>query len=241
MRNDNIIWTNKKQSTKGLKKTGDNEWYDTTTGQFYKKENGKIKAYEDATDKKYYKYLQNQLKANNKVNVLSGDINKLKDLHDDYTKKLKEFNSGKAKTNIPLSNAKKAYEEVYKGIFTQMKSGENRKRYVETKALVRNLRVRGVHGVNIHNAQACLDLLTREFSEKLGLDPSTTIDLLLPKGLEETTVYEEIQDIIIESKPNLYDIMYEKVESGELSDSDYRYLRNLEVDIKGALFNEQFK
>lgn len=240
MRNDNIIWTNKKQSTKGLKKTGDNEWYDTTTGQFYKKENGKIKAYEDSADKKYYKYLQNQLKANNKANVLTGDINKLKDLHDDYNKRLKEFNSGKAKTNIPLLNAKKAYEETYKGIFEQMKSS-NRKMYVDTKTLVRNLRVRGVRGVTVHNAQASLDLLVREFSEKLGLDANTTMELLLPKGLEETTVYEEIQDIVIDSKPNLYDIMYEKVGSGELSESDYRYLRNLEVDIKGALFDEQFK
>lgn len=238
--NSGIIWTNKKQSTKGLKKTAVNEWYDSTSGQFYKKENGRIKAYEDSTDKKYYKYLQSQLKVNNRADVLTGDINKLKDLHNAYTKELKRFNSGKSKTNIPLLNAKRAYDTAYNGIFEQMKTS-NRKRYIDTKTLVRNLRVRGVHGVTIHNARASLDLLVREFSEKLDLDTDTTLELLLPKGLEETTVYEEIQDIVIDSKPNLYDIMYEKVESGELSEGNYRYLRNLEVDIKEALFNEQFK
>lgn len=235
MRNDNIIWTNKKQSTKGLKKTGKNEWYDGTTNTYYTKVRGKLQSYEDATDKKYYQQLLRHLNYYNKGGVLDSYKNDLKSAHKELLKEIKRFNKGEAKTNIRLMNASKYFKETYDDI-RKLTSTSNLKETVKTRNLVKALRIHGFHGINENDVQSTLENILTTFSDSLGLSNNEIQDLLLPKGYEEASKYEELADILIEHEPSLLDIIEEKRQDGTIDDITATRLRSIARGTIEALF-----
>lgn len=232
-----IIWTNKKQSTKGLKKSDTNEWYDSQNKIFYRKVNGRLQAFEESTDKRYYQQLLQHLRRNNKSGVLDGYINDLKEAHSELLKEMKKFNTGESKTNIQLNNASKRFNLLYNDVMKTTSSSKIKKT-VETRMMVKVLRMRHTTNITEENVMDVLDKLLDEFSESLQISRAYAKDLILPVGFEESSKYEDLSDILINQEPNMEDVIASKERDGTIDSFTASHLRQLYRGMIDSLFSK---
>lgn len=232
-----VIWTNKKQSTKELKKSGINEWYDSKNKIFYKKLNGRLQAFEESTDKRYYQQLLRHLRRNNKSSVLDSYINDLKEAHSELLQEMENFNNGSSKTNIQLNNASKRFNMLYNDIIKTTSSTQIKKT-VETRMMVKVLRMRHMTNINEENVMDILNKLLDEFSEMLKISRAYAKDLILPIGFEEKSIYEDLSDILINQEPNMEDVITSKESDGTIDSFTASHLRQLYRGVIDSLFSK---
>lgn len=219
---------NSRISTKGLKKTGDNEWYDTESRQtFYKDKNGNLKMKVDDFERKRHKAVMERLRYyERKYNVsLKEQKKKESKLWSDYTRAVKDWNSGKINR---ANTVGRRYRRIDSNMSSVSKYFNNTNktlsRDMAEKRKVQIMRIDGKH--DVFNGLK-YDEYIKTIAERLQVDESLIEQALFPKGLEEYSKYDEIKAVLDNSAKLISDYVKEKIKDGTINEKDAFFLEEI--------------
>lgn len=196
MNKNNKLYPDVKQSTstRYLKKTGSNEWFDRRSGQLFYKQKGKLMIKIDEQERKAHRQLMDKLRREEKKWGLSTKAERETEakLWKEYTNSVRAFNKGEIKRASTVSRRRKTFESKQSDQYRYWhQAPEKLQKMQQDKRKVMLMRISGKH--NVKNAEYYNELI-RLISEYSKLDPDIVESLLFPKAIEEETKYEKIKD-----------------------------------------------
>lgn len=220
---------NSRRSTKGLKKTkGKNEYYDAQSRQtFIKDKKGNLKMIVSDVDKLQHKATMERIRYyEKKYNYPMEEAKRIEAKRwKEYTDAVKKWNKGEFSRASTVARRYKALNENMKKSLKYY-SSQNKQLAgdIDEKKKVMVMRMQGKHGV--YNGQL-YDMYIETLANKLGMESSEVEKILFPKGLEESSKYEDIQQAFNKAYDNIDDIIREKVEDKEISENDAFFIEEL--------------
>lgn len=210
-------------STKHLKKTGSNEWFDRRSGQLFYKQKGKLMIKIDEQERKAHRQLMDKLRREEKKWGLSTKAERETEtkLWKEYTKAVREFNKGEIKRASTVSRRRKALESKQSVQYKYWhQPPEKLRKMQQDKRKVMLTRISGKH--NVKNAEYYNELI-RLISQYSKLDPAIVESLLFPKAIEEETKYQKIKEELDKGYYSFLDALDEQ----PISQTDKEYAEQL--------------
>lgn len=231
-------------STKGLKKSSEG-YYDKESGLIFTKDKDGLKIIISEYDKKLFNSQMKRLKAlQTKYNVsLKSEMNDLEETWNEYKEYVQKFNNRDVKWSNTVSSRYRQFEKVsmkqeklFGSISLDKKAKQNFLSLVENKKKVMVLRMNGHKGVYDENANMVYNDFINSFTSKLGLSFSEVESIMFPNGIEESSKYEDVIELIDEGYYNLQDVIDDRVSEGAISEYDAVALENILDSGLGAMF-----
>ena len=210
-------------STRYLKKTGSNEWFDRRSGQLFYKQKGRIMIKIDEQERKAHRQLMAKLRREEKKWGLSTKAERETEakLWKEYTKSVRDFNKGEIKRASTVSRRRRALESKQSDHYRYWhQPPEKLQKMQQDKRKVMLMRISGKH--NVKNAEYYNELI-RLISEYSKLDPDIVESLLFPKAIEEETKYQKIKDEIDKGYYSFLDALDEQ----PISQTDKEYAEQI--------------
>lgn len=210
-------------STRHLKKTGSNEWYDRRSGQLFYKQKGKLMIKIDEQERKAHRQLMDKLRREERKWGLSTKAERETEtkLWKEYTKAVRKFNKGEIKRASTVSRKRRALESKQSDQYEYWhQPHEKLQKMQQDKRKVMLMRISGKH--NVKNAEYYNELI-RFISKYSKLDPDIVESLLFPKAIEEATKYEKIKD---EMDKGYYSFL-DALEEQPITQTDKEYAEQL--------------
>ena len=210
-------------STRYLKKTGANEWFDRRSGQLFFKQKGKLMIKIDEQERKAHRQLMDKLRREEKKWGLSTKTERETEakLWKEYTKSIRDFNKGEIKRASTVSRRRRAFESKQSDQYRYWhQPPEKLQKMQQDKRKVMLMRISGKH--NVKNAEYYNELI-RLISEYSKLDPDIVESLLFPKAIEEETKYQKIKDEIDKGYYSFLDALDEQ----PISQTDKEYAEQI--------------
>lgn len=219
---------NSRNSTKGLKKIGDNLWYDKTSDStFRKKKNGQLEMIVDDFERKMHKQTMERIRYYEKKYNTSMKQERERESKrwKAYTDSVKQWNNGEISRANTVGRKRKIMYEYQKDIRhyyssenTQLSSDMTEKKKVFA------MRVQGNKGV--YNG-GLYDIKIQIFAKRLGMSKEEVEKIMFPKGLEEKSKYDDMKRAIDKGFDTIEDIIQQKYENNEINKSDKIHLMNM--------------
>lgn len=183
MKKNNKLYPDVTQSTstRYLKKTGSNEWFDRRSGQLFYKQKGKLMIKIDEQERKAHRQLMDKLRREEKKSGISTKAERETEskLWKAYTKYVRDFNKGEIKRASTVARRRKALESKQSEQYTYWhQPPEKLEKMQQDKKKVMIMRISGKH--NVKNAEYYNELI-RLISEYSKLDPDIVESLLFQK------------------------------------------------------------
>jgi hypothetical protein len=207
-------------STRYLKKTGSNEWFDRRSGQLFYKQKGRLMIKIDEQERKAHRQLMDKLRREEKKSGLSTKAERETEakLWKEYTNSVRDFNKGKKKRASTVARRRKALESKQSEQYTYWhQPPEKLRKMQQDKKKVMIMRISGKH--NVKNAEYYNDLI-RLLSEYSKLPPAEVESLIFPKALEEATKYEAIKEVLDNGYYSFLDALENQYKKGLISQAD---------------------
>ena len=210
-------------STRYLKKTGSNEWFDQRSGQLFYKQKGKLMIKIDEQERKAHRQLMAKLRREEKkwgVSTKSERETEAK-LWKEYTNSIRKFNKGEIKRASTVSRKRRAIESKQSDQYRYWhQPPEKLQKMQQDKRKVMLMRISGKH--NVKNAEYYNELIAL-ISQYSKLDPNIVESLLFPKAIEEETKYQKIKDEIDKGYYSFLDALDEQ----PISQTDKEYVEQI--------------
>lgn len=210
-------------STRYLKKTGSNEWFDRRSGQLFYKQKGRLMIKIDEQERKAHRQLMAKLRREEKKWGLSTKSERETEakLWKEYTNSVRKFNKGEIKRASTVSRKRRAIENKQSDQYRYWhQPPEKLQKMQQDKRKVMLMRISGKH--NVKNAEYYNELI-RLISEYSKLDPDIVESLLFPKAIEEETKYQKIKDEIDKGYYSFLDALDEQ----PISQTDKEYAEQI--------------
>ena len=210
-------------STRYLKKTGSNEWFDRRSGQLFYKQKGKLMIKIDEQERKAHRQLMAKLRYEEKKWGLSTKSERETEakLWKEYTNAVRKFNKGEIKRVSTVSRKRRAIESKQSDQYRYWhQAPEKLKKMQQDKRKVMLMRISGKH--NVKNAEYYNELIAL-ISQYSKLDPDIVESLLFPKAIEEETKYQKIKDEIDKGYYSFLDALDEQ----PISQTDKEYVEQI--------------
>lgn len=210
-------------STRYLKKTGSNEWFDRRSGQLFYKQKGKLMIKIDEQERKAHRQLMAKLRYEEKKWGLSTKSERETEakLWKEYTNAVRKFNKGEIKRVSTVSRKRRAIESKQSDQYRYWhQPPEKLKKMQQDKRKVMLMRISGKH--NVKNAEYYNELIAL-ISQYSKLDPDIVESLLFPKAIEEETKYQKIKDEIDKGYYSFLDALDEQ----PISQTDKEYVEQI--------------
>lgn len=210
-------------STRYLKKTGSNEWFDRRSGQLFFKQKSKLMIKIDEQERKAHRQLMDKLRREEKKWGLSTKAERETEakLWKEYTNAVRKFNKGEIKRASTVSRRRRAFEIKQSDQYRYWhQPPEKLQKMQQDKRKVMLMRISGKH--NVKNAEYYNELI-RLISEYSKLDPDIVESLLFPKAIEEETKYQKIKDEIDKGYYSFLDALEEQ----SISQTDKEYAEQI--------------
>jgi hypothetical protein len=225
MKKKNKIYPDVTQSTstRYLKKTGSNEWFDKRSGQLFYKQKGKLMIKIDEQERKAHRQLMDKLRREEKKWGLSTKSERETEakLWKEYTNSVRKFNKGEIKRASTVSRKRRAIESKQSDQYRYWhQPPEKLQKMQQDKRKVMLMRISGKH--NVKNAEYYNELI-RLISEYSKLDTDIVESLLFPKAIEEETKYQKIKDEMDKGYYSFLDTLDEQ----PISQTDKEYAEQL--------------
>lgn len=225
MKKNNKLYPDVTQSTstRYLKKTGLNEWFDKRSGQLFYKQKGRLMIKIDEQERKAHRQLMDKLRREEKKWGLSTKAERETEakLWKAYTKSVRDFNKGEIKRASTVSRKRRAIESKQSEQYRYWhQPPEKLEKMQQDKKKVMIMRISGKH--NVKNAEYYNELI-RLISEYSKLDPDIVESLLFPKAIEEETKYQKIKDEIDKGYYSFLDALEEQ----PISQTDKEYAEQI--------------
>ena len=225
MKKKNKIYPDVTQSTstRYLKKTGSNEWFDKRSGQLFYKQKGKLMIKIDEQERKAHRQLMDKLRREEKKWGLSTKSERETEakLWKEYTNSIRKFNKGEIKRASTVSRKRRAIESKQSDQYRYWhQPSEKLQKMQQDKRKVMLMRISGKH--NVKNAEYYNELI-RLISEYSKLDIDIVESLLFPKAIEEETKYQKIKDEMDKGYYSFLDTLDEQ----PISQTDKEYAEQL--------------
>lgn len=225
MKKNNKLYPDVTQSTstRYLKKTGSNEWFDRRSGQLFYKQKGKLMIKIDEQERKAHRQLMDKLRREEKKWGLSTKAERETEtkLWKEYTKAVRKFNKGEIKRASTVSRKRRSIESKQSDQYRYWhQPPEKLQKMQQDKRKVMLMRISGKH--NVKNAEYYNELI-RLISKYSKLDPDIVESLLFPKAIEEETKYEKIKDEMDKGYYSFLDALDEQ----PISQTDKEYAEQL--------------
>jgi hypothetical protein len=225
MKKKNKIYPDVTQSTstRYLKKTGSNEWFDKRSGQLFYKQKGKLMIKIDELERKAHRQLMDKLRREEKKWGLSTKSERETEakLWKEYTNSVRKFNKGEIKRASTVSRKRRAIESKQSDQYRYWhQPPEKLQKMQQDKRKVMLMRISGKH--NVKNAEYYNELI-RLISEYSKLDTDIVESLLFPKAIEEETKYQKIKDEMDKGYYSFLDTLDEQ----PISQTDKEYVEQL--------------
>ena len=225
MKKKNKIYPDVTQSTstRYLKKTGSNEWFDKRSRQLFYKQKGKLMIKIDEQERKAHRQLMDKLRREEKKWGLSTKSERETEakLWKEYTNSVRKFNKGEIKRASTVSRKRRAIESKQSDQYRYWhQPPEKLQKMQQDKRKVMLMRISGKH--NVKNAEYYNELI-RLISEYSKLDTDIVESLLFPKAIEEETKYQKIKDEMDKGYYSFLDTLDEQ----PISQTDKEYAEQL--------------
>lgn len=225
MKKNNKLYPDVTQSTstRYLKKTGANEWFDKRSGQLFYKQKGKLMIKIDEQERKAHRQLMDKLRREERKWGLSTKAERETEtkLWKEYTKAVRKFNKGEIKRASTIARKRRAIESKQSDQYRYWhQPPEKLQKMQQDKRKVMLMRISGKH--NVKNAEYYNELI-RLISKYSKLDPDIVESLLFPKAIEEATKYEKIK---YETDKGYYSFL-DALEEQPISQTDKEYAEQL--------------
>lgn len=210
-------------STRYLKKTGSNEWFDRRSGQLFYKQKGRLMIKIDEQERKAHRQLMAKLRREEKKWGLSTKSERETEakLWKEYTKSVRDFNKGEIKRASTVARRRRTLENKQSDQYRYWhQAPEKLQKMQQDKRKVMLMRISGKH--NVKNAEYYNELI-RLISEYSKLDPDIVESLLFPKAIEEETKYQKIKDEIDKGYYSFIDALDEQ----PISQTDKEYAEQI--------------
>lgn len=222
MKKNNKLYPDVTQSTstRFLKKTGSNEWFDRRSRQLFYKQKGRLMIKIDEQERKAHRQLMAKLRREEKKSGLSTKAERETEakLWKEYTNSIRNFNKGKIKRASTVARRRKALESKQSEQYTYWhQPPEKLRKMQQDKKKVMIMRISGKH--NVKNAEYYNDLI-RLLSEYSKLPPAEVETLIFPKALEEETKYQAIKEVLDEGYYSFLDALENQYKKGIISQAD---------------------
>ena len=207
-------------STRYLKKTGSNEWFDRRSGQLVYKQKGRLMIKIDEQERKEHRQLMAKLRREEKKWGLSTKSERETEakLWKEYTNSVRKFNKGEIKRASTVARRRKALESKQSDQYRYWhQPPEKLQKMQQDKKKVMIMRISGKH--NVKNAEYYNDLI-RLLSEYSKLPPAEVEKLIFPKALEEETKYQAIKEVLDEGYYSFLDVLENQYKKGIISQAD---------------------
>lgn len=225
MKKNNKLYPDVTQSTstRYLKKTGSNEWFDRRSGQLFYKQKGRLMIKIDEQERKAHRQLMAKLRYEEKKWGLSTKSERETEakLWKEYTNAVRKFNKGEIKRASTVSRKRRAIESKQSDQYRYWhQPPEKLKKMQQDKRKVMLMRISGKH--NVKNAEYYNELIAL-ISQYSKLDPDIVESLLFPKAIEEETKYQKIKDEIDKGYYSFLDALDEQ----PISQTDKEYVEQI--------------
>ena len=210
-------------STRYLKKTGANEWFDRRSGQLFYKQKGRLMIKIDEQERKAHRQLMSKLRYEEKKWGLSTKSERETEakLWKEYTNTVRQFNKGEIKRASTVSRRRRAIESKQSDQYRYWhQPPEKLQKMQQDKRKVMLMRISGKH--NVKNAEYYNELI-RLISQYSKLDLDIVESLLFPKAIEEETKYQKIKDEIDKGYYSFLDALDEQ----PISQTDKEYVEQI--------------
>lgn len=210
-------------STRYLKKTGSNEWFDRRSGQLFYKQKGRLMIKIDEQERKAHRQLMAKLRREEKKWGLSTKSERETEakLWKEYTNSIRKFNKGEIKRASTVSRKRIAIEKKQSDQYRYWhQPPEKLQKMQQDKRKVMLMRISGKH--NVKNAGYYNELIAL-ISQYSKLDPDIVESLLFPKAIEEETKYQKIKDEIDKGYYSFLDALDEQ----PISQTDKEYVEQI--------------
>lgn len=210
-------------STRYLKKTGSNEWFDRRSGQLFYKQKGRLMIKIDEQERKAHRQLMAKLRREEKKWGLSTKSERETEskLWKEYTNSVRKFNKGEIKRASTVSRKRRAIENKQSDQYRYWhQPPEKLQKMQQDKRKVMLMRISGKH--NVKNAEYYNELIAL-ISQYSKLDPDIVESLLFPKAIEEETKYQKIKDEIDKGYYSFLDTLDEQ----PISQTDKEYVEQI--------------
>lgn len=223
---------NSRTSTKGLKKVGDNLWYDKTSDStFRKNKNGKLEMQVDDFERKMHKQTMERIRYYEKK--YNTTMQQARDLESrrwkEYTDSVKKWNKGEISRANTVGRKRKAVSSYQKDIRRYYRA-ENKQLAsdMREKKKVFAMRTRGIK--DIKNGKVYDDFIDT-VAKRLKVDNDTIESMLFPKGIEEASKYDEMKEIMDTADDRatytIEDLIEDSVQQGIITEEDAFFLLEL--------------
>ena len=210
-------------STRYLKKTGSNEWFDRRSGQLFYKQKGRLMIKIDEQERKAHRQLMAKLRREEKKWGLSTKSERETEaqLWKEYTNSVRKFNKGEIKRASTVSRKRRSIENKQSDQYRYWhQPPEKLQKMQQDKRKVMLMRISGKH--NVKNAGYYNELIAL-ISQYSKLDPDIVESLLFPKAIEEETKYQKIKDEIDKGYYSFLDTLDEQ----PISQTDKEYVEQI--------------
>ena len=210
-------------STRYLKKTGSNEWFDRRSGQLFYKQKGRLMIKIDEQERIAHRQLMAKLRYEEKKWGLSTKSERETEakLWKEYTNSVRKFNKGEIKRASTVSRKRRAIESKQSAQYRYWhQPPEKLRKMQQDKRKVMLMRISGKH--NVKNAEYYNELI-RLISEYSKLDFDIVESLLFPKAIEEETKYQKIKDEIDKGYYSFLDAL----DKQSISQKDKEYVEQI--------------
>lgn len=210
-------------STRYLKKTSSNEWFDRRSGQLFYKQKGRLMIKIDEQERKAHRQLMAKLRREEKKWGLSTKSERETEakLWKEYTNSVRKFNKGEIKRASTVSRKRRAIENKQSNQYRYWhQPPEKLQKMQQDKRKVMLMRISGKH--NVKNAGYYNELIAL-ISQYSKLDPDIVESLLFPKAIEEETKYQKIKDEIDKGYYSFLDALDEQ----SISQTDKEYVEQI--------------
>ena len=207
-------------STRGLKKTGENEWFDPQSRALFEKKNGKLRMKVDPWDRAQHKRSMERFRYYEKKFGI--DLSSEKQAENDrwnyYNKMVREFNEGKIVQPTTVQRRQQSWEKsAFRRERMYSKTNVKLQSQIEETKKVMLLRMMGKHGV--YNGKA-YDAMVEGIAKALGKDVKEVEDRIFPKMQQEKSTYENIDGYIDNGEVALTEWVEELIDNNEISSID---------------------
>ena len=213
-------------STRGLKKTGENEWFDPVSRQLFTKKNGKLQMKVDPWNRAQHKRTMERFRYyENKFGVdLSDEKKAEKNRWKYYLKGIEQFNKGEFARPSTVQRREQSWQEMTfkKGRYF---SPENKalKSQLEERRKVTIMRIAGKH--DIYNGLA-YDRMIEAIANSLEMSPEELESTIFPTLTQEKSIYEPLKKAVDNSEKSLDELVDELVKNG-LDENKGEHAKNL--------------
>lgn len=210
-------------STRYLKKTGSNEWFDRRSGQLFYKQKGRLMIKIDEQERKAHRQLMAKLRREEKKWGLSTKSERETEakLWKEYTNSVRKFNKGEITRASTVSRKRRAIENKQSDQYRYWhQPPEKLQKMQQDKRKVMLMRISGKH--NVKNAGYYNELIAL-ISQYSKLDPDIVESLLFPKAIEEETKYQKIKDEIDKGYYSFLDALDEQ----PINQTDKEYVEQI--------------